>query len=149
MVIRVANRQRSIPLRIQTYRALAQRLLLKLNQPEAELSLSFIGDAGIRSLNRTYRDMDQSTDVLAFPLAHTRKLKTGLSHPPPPILGDVVISVPTARRQARSQRHTTRREITALMVHGILHLLGHDHERSREARRMRHKEKTLLRYLLG
>ena len=149
MVIRIANRQRSIPLRKQTYRVLAQKLLHKLNQPEAEISLSFIGDARIRSLNRIYRDRDQSTDVLAFPLAHTRKLKAGFSQPPPHFLGDVVISVPTAQRQAKAQKHSARREITALMVHGVLHLLGYDHEKFREARLMQKKEKTLLRYLLA
>jgi len=66
---------------------------------------------------------------------------------PPPFLGDVVISAPTARRQAREQRHSLGGEIARLMIHGILHLLGYDHERPAEARRMRRKERALIRHL--
>lgn len=62
----------------------------------------------------------------------------------PCFLGDVVISVPTARRQARARHHSLRREIARLMVHGILHLFGYDHEKPSDARRMRRKETALL-----
>jgi probable rRNA maturation factor len=60
------------------------------------------------------------------------------------LLGDVVISVPTALRQARAMRHSLRREISRLMIHGLLHLLGYDHKRPADARRMRRKERVLF-----
>jgi probable rRNA maturation factor len=87
--------------------------------------------------------------VLAFPLALSRSFRwKGAAHNPLPLfLGDVVISVPTARRQAREYRHSLGREMARLMIHGILHLLGYDHEKADEARRMRRKERTLIRHL--
>ncbi len=137
MVIRIANRQRRIPLRVETYRTLAEKVLHKLGQPDAELSLSFFSDLRIQSLNRIYRGKDQPTDVLAFSLAHSKLA--------PHFLGDVVISAPTAHRQAREHRHSFHREIAWLIIHGILHLLGYDHEKAKDARRMRRKERSLLR----
>jgi probable rRNA maturation factor len=83
--------------------------------PGPEVSILFCGDARMRSLNRRYRRKDRSTDVLSFPGA-------GLA------LGDIVISVPYASREARRRGATTRREIDRLLLHGYLHLLGYDHE---------------------
>jgi rRNA maturation RNase YbeY len=149
MTIRVANRQRRIPLRLKTYRTLAERVLRRLERPDAEIGLSFFGDRRIQSLNRIYRGKDQPTDVLAFPLAHSKQVKPKRDrNPPPQFLGDVVISAPTARRQARERGHSLHREIAWLIVHGILHLLGYDHEKADEARRMRRKESALLRELI-
>lgn len=149
MRIRIANRQRRIPLRTETYRTWGEKVLRKLGRPEAEISLSFLNDRRIRSLNKIYRGKDQSTDVLAFPLALPKSVRwrSSAHRPPPPFLGDVVISVPTAGRQAREQHHSLGREMAWLMIHGILHLLGYDHERPEEARRMRRKERTLIRHL--
>lgn len=176
MMIRIANRQRRIPLRVETYRTLAEKVLLRLGQPEAEIGLLFFSDRRIRSLNRIYRGMDQPTDVLSFSFlsgkprggqkrrssharpmpapampgsrpTHPGNLKERITEGPPLFLGDVVISVPTARRQARAQGHSLRREMAWLMIHGILHLLGYDHEKPGEARRMRRKERALLQHL--
>jgi rRNA maturation RNase YbeY len=72
-------------------------------------------------------------------------VKKNIDRSPLHFLGDVVISVPTARRQARERRHGLRREMAWLMIHGILHLLGYDHEKANDARRMRRKERALLR----
>ena len=126
---------------------MAEKVLHRLGQPEAEISLSFISDRRIQSLNRIYRGKDQPTDVLAFSLANSKqaKVKKKGDRSPPLFLGDVVISVPTARRQARERRHSLRREIAWLMIHGILHLMGYDHEEASDARRMRRKERALLR----
>ena len=126
---------------------MAEKVLHRLGQPEAEISLSFISDRRIQSLNRIYRGKDQPTDVLAFSLANSNRIKarTKTDRSPPQFLGDVVISVPTARRQARERRHSLRREIAWLMIHGILHLMGYDHEEASDARRMRRKERALLR----
>jgi probable rRNA maturation factor len=93
----------------------------------------------MRYLNRRYRDIDRATDVLSF--SQREGQFSGLR---PDILGDIVISVPTAARQARERNHSLGREIERLLVHGLLHLLGYDHERGpAEARRMRRKEARL------
>ena len=149
MRIRIANRQRRIPLRTGTYRTWAEKVLRKLGRPEAEISLSFLSDRRIQSLNKFYRGQDRPTDVLAFPLALSKSIRSkgGAQRRPPPFLGEVVISAPTARRQAREQRHGLGRETARLMIHGILHLLGYDHERPEEARRMRRKERALIQHL--
>jgi len=148
MKILIANRQRRIPLRAETYKTWGEKVLRKLGRPEAEISLSFLNDRRIRSLNKIYRGKDRPTDVLAFPLALSRSVRwKSAAHRPPLFLGDVVISVPTARRQAREYRHSLGREMARLMIHGILHLLDYDHEKADEARRMRRKERTLIRHL--
>ncbi len=84
---------------------------------EREVSVLFCGDRRMRSLNRRYRRKDRSTDVLAFPASDGGGL-----------LGDIVISVPYAARQARRLREPVPREIDRLLLHGYLHLLGYDHE---------------------
>ena len=92
-------------------------------------------DPEIHTLNRQYRGKDRPTDVLSFPLADALQ---------PSLLGDVVISVETAARQARRRGHSLREELRTLLIHGILHLLGYDHEISRsEAIRMRRKEREV------
>lgn len=92
-------------------------------------------DQTIHELNRRYRHKDRPTDVLSFPLADECC---------PTLLGDVVISVDTARRQARQRKRAFAAELRALLIHGILHLLGYDHEVSdSEAVRMRRKEREL------
>lgn len=94
----------------------------------------------MRTLNRKYRSKDRTTDVLSFSFREGAN-----SHIQPNILGDIVVSVPAAARQAASAGHSTVREIELLLVHGLVHLLGYDHEVSaREARRMRQREQDLL-----
>jgi len=94
-----------------------------------------VPDREIHALNRQYRHKDKPTDVLSFPLADEVQ---------PSLLGDVVISLETAARQARRRRHSLREEIQILLIHGILHLLGYDHEVSRsEAIRMHRKEREI------
>ena len=113
----------------------SQAILRHLKVKQAELSLAFVTDQTIHELNRQYRHKDRPTDVLSFPLADERC---------PTLLGDVVISVDTARRQARQRKRAFADELRALLIHGILHLLGYDHEVSdSEAVRMRRKEREL------
>jgi probable rRNA maturation factor len=110
-------------------------VLRHLHQTQAELSLALVTDPEICALNRQYRGKDKPTDVLSFPLADELQ---------PSLLGDVVISVETAARQAQRQGHSLREELQTLLIHGILHLLGYDHEVSRrEAMRMRRKEREV------
>jgi probable rRNA maturation factor len=112
----------------QTWQDYFQAWLLML-QPDSpiqgyELSLRLTDDAEIQSLNRVYRHQDRPTDVLAF-----AALEVKAPQPPadPIYLGDLVISVETAQRQAQEQQHTLQQELTWLAVHGLLHLLGWDH----------------------
>ena len=106
---------------------------------DAELSILLCDDETIRQLNRQYRKKDKSTDVLAFPMQEGPgpSAHTGL-------LGDVVISVPTATRQAAERDRPIIEEVTFLLAHGLLHLLGHDHADEREEREMRARTEELL-----
>lgn len=114
-------------------------LLRSIGLHNAELSILFVGDRAMRTLNRRYRGKDKTTDVLSFSLR-----EGAFSHVQPDILGDIVVAVPTAARQAVEAGHPLGREIEFLLVHGLLHLLGYDHERGGEARRMKRRESQLL-----
>lgn len=97
----------------------------------------------MRTLNRAWRGRDRATDVLSFPLREGRFL-----HIQPHMLGDIVISVPAAARQADEAGHSLTVELERLLVHGLVHLLGYDHELGlKEARRMERKERQLLKRL--
>ena len=120
---------------------LAQKILAASGVPAAELSLDLVGDRRIRRLNRQYRGRDHPTDVLAFPMRE-------VAGPASSFLGDVVISLHTAARQAEACGHSLDHEVVMLLIHGTLHLCGYDHERgAREAHRMRRKELAILRSL--
>ncbi|MEK6743748.1 MAG: rRNA maturation RNase YbeY [Nitrospirota bacterium] len=120
-------------------RASLRKLLSLTGQRNAEVSVLLVGDTAMRSLNRHYRGKDRTTDVLSFPLREGR-----FGRIQPQVLGDIVLSLPAARRQAKAAGEPCQREIERLLVHGYLHLLGYDHERSRaEARRMDGRERRL------
>lgn len=130
---------RRVPVR--GLKARARRLLRLLGQADCELSVALVGDEDIRRLNARYRSCDEPTDVLAFPLDES--LPSGRR-----LVGDVVISVEKAARQARQRRRSLDDELEALLIHGILHNLGYDHERSPEdEREMRAMERRLRRAL--
>lgn len=135
---------RSVTIHRRRLLRLARILLGAVGESSAEVGLSLVGDCRMRRLNRQYRRKDRTTDVLAFAMREAgapRSARLARAQ-----LGDIVISVPTAVRQAREGRRSSDEELTALLVHGILHLCGYDHERSRvEARRMRRREQMLLR----
>lgn len=118
--------------------ATARRLLAAVGENEAALSLSLVDDDAIRTLNAQYRGKDAATDVLSFPLD-----AEPVSAPAERLLGDVVISVDTARRQADAYDAPLQREIYRLLIHGLLHLKGHDHEAADERRIMRREERRL------
>jgi probable rRNA maturation factor len=108
----------------------AERMLDALGLGEAELSVLLTSDARIEGLNRTHRRQAKPTDVLAFPMDDAPAARRAR------LLGDVVISLDTARRQARSRRLPLLEEATHLLAHGLLHLLGYDHRTDAEERRM-------------
>lgn len=110
--------------------------------PAAEVDVLITDDETVRELNRRYAGEDEATDVLSF------SLREGEEFPPPPDalprLGEVILSLPTARRQAAEHGRTLRREVAHLLIHGTLHLLGYDHAEPEEEREMRSREETLL-----
>lgn len=117
------------------------RLLAALDCQSCDLAVLIIDDARMRRLNARYRGIDRPTDVLAFAM---REGPFADLHPQ--VLGDVVLSAETALRQSRARRHALAAELTRLLIHGTLHLLGYDHEVSpADARRMRAKERKLWR----
>ena len=117
----------------------ARAILSAVGESSAELGILFVGDQRMKSLNRRYRGKDRTTDVLAFAMREAPHASAGL-------LGDVVIAVPTAVRQAKEGQRSLDEELTVLLVHGVLHLCGYDHERSeKEARRMQRRERMILR----
>lgn len=99
-------------------------MLAALELSKRELSVALVDDATIRALNIEYRNVDRATDVLAFPMEEGGWL------------GDVIISVPTARRQATKRRKKLLEELTFLLAHGLLHLLGYDHDTDETERDM-------------
>jgi probable rRNA maturation factor len=122
---------------------LAEGLLSAVGESGSELSLELTGDGRMRRLNREYRKKDQPTDVLAFPIREA-VMPQGV-RPVTHMLGDVVISIPTAVRQAKEAGRSIDDELTMLLVHGVLHLCGYDHERNpREAARMARRERALF-----
>ncbi len=120
---------------------IAHAILKILQIGEAELSVALVGNSEIRKLNSQFRHKDAPTDVLSFPMGES--LLPGLR-----MLGDVIISVEKAEEQARQRRRTLDEELVTLLIHGILHLVGYDHERSRrDARIMGGLERKLYRAL--
>ena len=121
--------------------ALAEKILRYMDLPErSQVCLSFVSDGDMRELNRRYRKLDRTTDVLSFAQRDVGDVG---------ILGDVVISYDTAVRNSQRFSVTVEREIRRLVVHGILHLLGFDHAEKRQRETMRGKESEILGFLDG
>ncbi|HEY8518231.1 MAG TPA: rRNA maturation RNase YbeY [Candidatus Binatia bacterium] len=130
-------------------RRIARESLRHMGEHGTELSIALVGDEEMHRLNRDFRGKDRTTDVLAFAQREGEGVQAPLDGAPA-LLGDVVISLPTAERQAAERGHALERELTELLVHGILHLLGYDHERSpAEARRMFGKQRELVQAVGG
>lgn len=128
-------------LRLGALKKIAAHILQVVGEAEAVLSLELVGDGRMRRLNRSYRHRDTTTDVLAF------ATREGPG-PPSLLLGDIVISLPQAIRQAREHQQDLDHELVRLLIHGVLHLCGYDHERNeREARRMARRERAVLRHM--
>lgn len=105
-----------------------------------EVSVSFVGDDEIRDLNREYRGVDKSTDVLSFPMDDEFIIDNR-------ILGDVIINTRRVMEQAEELGHSNERELSYLTVHSILHLLGYDHMEDEDKKEMREREKLAMKEL--
>ncbi len=123
---------------------MARRILADLALPEAELSILLVDDLRIKELNRRYLHRNKPTNVLAFPM---REGEFSTLHPH--LLGDLAISVETAWRQSNRFGLDGMEMVSLLMIHGILHLLGYEHEGTRKgAREMAGRQKELLQHLM-
>lgn len=111
--------------------------------PHAEVGVVFADDAYIRELNRDYRGIDAATDVLSFALDEGEEPAVQ-GGPEETLLGDIVISLETAARQAEEFGHSLEREVAYLTVHGMLHLVGYDHEQEEDKAAMRRQEEHVL-----
>ncbi len=118
-------------------------------QDAVELSLVITTQEKIQELNKTYRGKDKPTDVLAFYLESGKD--SSFISPPDNVrrLGDVIISFPQAVTQAKEHQHSIKKELTILIIHGILHLLGYDHENRADKGKMRAREEAILAELTG
>lgn len=127
-----------------TLRAKARRMLKSLGRDDAELTVTLVDDETMRELNAQWRGKDTSTDVLSFAMTEGEYGDIN-----PQLLGDVVISVPTALRQARDGRRELMDEVTMLLAHGLLHLLGYDHQTRAALKDMTHRTEQLVQAAAG
>jgi len=142
MTVRLRGRRGLPRVDRRKLRSHAARLLREIERAGAELSIALVDDAEIADLNSRYRGRQGPTDVLSFSLEEGPHADRRGS-----LLGDVVVSLETAATQARRGRRSLDDEVLRLLIHGTLHLVGHDHEGEEEARRMRAEERRLWRTL--
>jgi probable rRNA maturation factor len=131
----------SVALRSRQVRSIAERMLRHLEREEHELSILLTDDAFIQTLNETHRGKNRPTDVLAFAQNEGESMPAPQDHG---LLGDVVISLDTAERQARGRKHSLLDEVSFLLAHGILHLVGYDHQTDAEEAIMNAKTTELV-----
>ncbi len=115
----IQNRQRKHRINLRPIKELIEKLLKEFGMEGKELTVVLVSDRKIKELNRTYRGRNYPTDVLSF------------SYDDPTYLGDIIISVETAKKQAEEMGHSLEREVAVLVIHGFLHLLGYDHEKDK------------------
>ncbi len=140
MDIQIQNRQRRIALSLPSIRLFLEKCLEFLDLPDGELSILFVSDRKMKELNRTYRGVDRPTDVLAFPMREGEDSALN-----PNLLGDIVISVETALRQGEEIGWGLEKETYKLLSHGLLHLLGYDHETDPVSEvQMQRKEREIM-----
>ncbi|AEG16158.1 metalloprotease ybeY [Desulfofundulus kuznetsovii DSM 6115] len=145
MPVLVNNLQEKVPVDEQlvdlVVKVAGEALSLAGGPQHAEVSLVFVDDEYIHRLNREYRGVDRPTDVLSFAMQEGEPMPEAGEET---LLGDVVISLETARRQSEEYGHSFEREVAFLVAHGVLHLLGYDHQTEEEGREMREKEEAIL-----
>jgi probable rRNA maturation factor len=136
MHVHYRNEVRRSGVDARALKAVALVLLGAVDEPDAAISLTIVDDETIREINRDFRGKDKATDVLSFPLEPEPFSQERL-------LGDIVISIDTARRQAADYDAPVQNEIYRLLIHGLLHVLGHDHEEAEDRVIMEREERRL------
>ena len=141
--VQVARPFRSA-LRAPWLRRIARQVLAAEGVGACELGVVISDEATVRELNSRYRGLDEPTDVLSFGLGEPGEGPFALPPGETAPLGEVIVSYPTAVRQAAEQGHSVEAEVAHLLVHGILHLLGYDHLEAKDERAMRQREEEIL-----
>lgn len=146
MTIHLENRQKTVKIDLRRIRRVVRKLMHALDCPDREISLLFVDDEQIRGINRQYLDRDRPTNVISFSLGEGDYGSIN-----PKLLGDVVISVERAARDAAAGGLALDDEIDFLLIHGLLHLLGYNHEGvdQNETTRMMQKENEVFSLLHG
>ncbi|MBW1864075.1 MAG: rRNA maturation RNase YbeY [Deltaproteobacteria bacterium] len=145
MGILIENRQDKYKIKKNNLKEKAQAILDALGSPDGELSILFLDDPQIAVLNKNYLQREGPTNVIAFPMREGAFAEIN-----PDLLGDIVISLETAEKEGLAAGMSMKDRLGELMIHGILHLFGYDHETSEtEARRMEAKSRELLEKILG
>lgn len=140
MEVLIDNQQQKLKINLEQLQQTAQAILSALNCPEGELSILIVDDDRIETLNKKYLQRDGPTNVIAFPMQ-----EGDFSNIAPQLLGDVVICVETAQKEARLGGITMEERLYQLLIHGILHLFGYDHEKTNtETLAMETKTQELL-----
>lgn len=151
MIVTLENNQEkvSIPEALEADLTKAMNVVAEMEalSPQTEVDITLVDDAAIHELNRTYRGIDRPTDVLSFALDEGEEEPEVDDDEIEHLLGDVIISAPTAVRQGEEYGHGLEREMTYLAVHGMLHLLGYDHMEEKDKLIMRKREEEVLRRL--
>lgn len=142
MEVLISNRQKKVKFNTKRLRTIAEEIMKFEALPDnSELSIVLCDDDFIQKLNNQYLGVNRPTDVLSFPI-EDEEFEHEIR-----LIGDVVISVEVALRQAQKLRHAVGLEVVFLLIHGILHLLGHDHVSKLEMARMKNREESLCRLL--
>lgn len=146
MSIHIENRQRAVKLDLRRIRRVVHKLREVLSCPDQEISLLFVDNEQIRKINRQYLNRDHPTNVISFSIR-----EGDCGHVNPHLLGDIVISVERALQDAAAGDLSFNDEIDFLLIHGLLHLLGYEHEGAddSEATKMREKEDAVFFLLKG
>lgn len=133
MVLEVNNKTRA-PLDKKYLRQIVNKAsrLLKIPLKSLEISLGIVAGPEMRRLNKQYKGRDRPTDVLSYPLSSLAKKKSD----GPKLIGEIIICYPQALSQARYLKHSVKKELAILFLHGFLHLLGYDHQDRKGASRM-------------
>ena len=143
MEILIKNQQKIIKINQRIIREIVRKVLQYLKvEDKTEVSILFTDDKFIRSLNNKYRGIDKPTDVLSFSLQEGAVKSPEVESDK--LLGDIIISVETAQRQADNLNHSVEKELNILLIHGLLHLTGYDHEEDKDYKIMQEKESEIL-----
>jgi probable rRNA maturation factor len=136
--VSIASPQEAVPIDRGRMREIVRAVLDGENEPQAEISLAFVDNATIHTLNKRYLQHDEPTDVLSFPLSDPGAAK---------LSGELVIGAEVALAQAGERRHDVQAELALYVIHGLLHLCGYDDHTAADADKMRERERHYLQQL--